>query len=975
MIRLSRIARNITQRLATIAALTAALFVTGCAERSPAVGAENAAASAVDFNTSVRPILNAHCIACHGGVKAASGLSFLFPEEALVVGESGRRAIVPGDADESYLLERITDRADPMPPADHGAMLDAQDVVVLEEWIRQGAHWGTHWAYEPPKPGDPPAATAWAKTPVDHFIAKGHADLGLEPNSPAEPHVFLRRLTLDLTGLPPTPADQATFTTAWNIDADQAVAAVTDRLLASTAYGERMATVWMDLARYADTMGYEKDAHRTMWPYRDGLIRSFNADKPYDRFLTEQLAGDLLPDRNAETVIATAFHRQTQTNAEGGTDDEEFRVAAVIDRVNTTWTAVMGSSFGCVQCHAHPYDPFHHEDYYRFKAFFNNTADTDDGDYPRLVVPEDLTKRDESVALQLELRALEASRDHSAMELSAETAWVDTTLQSATLDGEGSIEASPSGVLHVRGTVHARSTYVVNLLPNDPAITAIRLDALLPDGTDGLASVGFQLSQIEAAIVDAAGANGGESAQPIALQFAATDFSRGDQQIDGVLREGRNGWSLYPYQFRNHQLVVFPEAPVTVPDGASLRITLHHRRGTEKSDAHSKRFKLRTTSDPRWQQVSSNKDRIATDTRAATTRDRIQALAGVRVPVVFQRPASAQRASHVFVGGNWMTAGEPVRPGTPGSLPDLSASTDAPSRLDLARWITAEEHPLTARVIVNRLWAQVFGRGIVATLEDFGTQGAKPTNQPLLDWLAVRLVEDHGWRLKPMFRDLVTSATYRQSARASAKDHTRDPYNAWLARGPRTRLSAEMVRDQALAVSGLLSKKMFGPAVMPVQPAGVWQVVYSGATWKTSPGEDRHRRAVYTYWRRTSPYPSAMTFDAPSREFCVADRLTTNTPLHALVTLNDPVYAEAAEALATRSLTAHPDRVDAAILEMCQRVIGTTPSPSMQSELLALFESAGEQLASESAADDTIQTRAMTVVASVLLNLDLALTK
>ncbi len=932
----------------------------------------------IDFNKHIRPVLNANCTACHGGVKAAGGLSFLFREESIVQGDSGNWAIKPGHPEESEMLARIIHSDDPMPPSDHGEMLSPREVAMIAKWIEQGAEWIEHWAYVPPvKPEVPNTSSDWANSPVDQFVLARLDEREMTPNPPAAPSLILRRMSLDLIGLPPTLEERNTFIHAYQSDPEKAVSDAADRLLESPHFGERWTSMWMDLSRYADTMGYEKDSHRNVWPYRDYLIKSFNDDKPYDQFLTEQLAGDLLPNASAEDLVATIFHRNTQTNNEGGTDDEEFRIAAVIDRVNTTWSVAQGTSFGCVQCHSHPYDPIRHEEYFTFMAFFNNTADDDDYDYPHVLIPTNEKAADESVHLQQELIALRDELDFSARGLATDSNWLPVDVIDTSVTGDGKLvehEINNESTLVAEGTIPTRSQFVLNLQPQENQLTALRITAPLPNGMEGKAHVGFVISNLVLEKVDAKG-----TVDTVPFSMAASTFNRSDGDVSEVLADTPQGWNVYPYQFQTQDLYLALTTPLQLADDEILRATLVHKRGTERSDANTKRFRIKTTSDERWTNAPEEESRIAIDSKIQEHKARIKELGGTKIPVTVERPASAQRGTHVFVKGNWMTLGEEVAPGVPGVMNELKVANEnqQATRLDMAKWMTSRNNPLTARVMVNRLWHELFGRGIVATLGDFGTQGEMPTHPELLDWLSVRFMDDHQWHIKPLLKDIVTSATYQQSAVASKEDHLADHYNEWLARGPRNRLTAEMIRDQALSLAGLLSEKTFGPSVMPPQPDGVWQTVYSGAQWKTSTGEDRYRRALYTYWRRTSPYPSMITFDAPSREFCVTERTPTNTPLHALITLNDPVYLEASQTIGRNIIAS--ENIESGINEIYQRITGEEAPTSSITELTNLYEDALKDFKASpqdsKKLSETPELAAATIVASVILNLDQVITK
>ncbi len=690
-----------------------ALTVFGVPDRGVADPGGQTAARSIDFNRDVRPILSKNCFACHGADEQhrEAGLRLDVRADAIKPLADGKTAIVPSHANQSELVRRITsaDADERMPPANANSTLSAEQKQILTQWISEGARYSQHWSFE--KPVRPPlprlAAIAgrpeWPANPVDLFIGAKLQAAGLAPSPPADPYTLIRRLSLDLRGLPPTPAEVEEYV---HDSRPGAYERLVDRMLADPAFGERCARPWLDLARYADSAGYASDPLRTIWLYRDWVIDAFNANQPFDQFTIEQLAGDLLPHPTNEQLVATAFNRNTMTNTEGGTDDEEFRVAAIKDRVDTTMDVWMGLTIGCAKCHSHKFDPITQAEYYRFFAIFNQTADND--------------QPTESPTLSFPSR--EAARQR--------------------------------------------------------------------------------------AVVDA--------------QIAALKKRAGAQK-------------------------------------------------DPKLTARIARLNRSRAKDP-------------------------------SVPVMQELPRDKRRQTHVMVKGNFLVPAEAVEPGVPaffGSLPKKAPA----DRLAMARWLVDRENPLTPRVAVNRLWSQVFGQGLVETEEDFGTQGRQPSHPELLDYLAVEY-RDHGWNTKALVRLLVTSATYRQSSRETPAAREKDPGNHLYGRAPRFRLEAEMVRDQALFLSGLLSQKMKGPSVFPPQPPGLWRAAFNGdRTWPTSTGGDAHRRGLYTFWRRTIPYPSMTTFDAPSREICSVRRVRTNTPLQAFVTLNDPVYVEAAQALSRRIMT------------------------------------------------------------------------
>lgn len=958
----------------------------------------------VDFNRDVRPILNKHCTGCHGGVKQAGGISFVYREKALAEGKSGEKTIVPGKADASEMIVRVTSKDDEerMPPPEHGEgkPLSESEIATLKTWIGEGAKWGEHWAFVKPQPQAVPTVkdAAWAKSEPDRFILAQIEGENLKPAREADRAEWLRRTTLDLTGLPPTPDELTAFTTGKETHEQAA-----DRLLGSPHFGERWAAMWMDLARYADTQGYEKDNGREVWPWRDWVIRALNADMPFDQFTVKQLAGDLLPDATLDDRIATGFHRNTQTNTEGGTDDEEFRLTAVVDRVNTTWTVWQGTTFGCVQCHSHPYDAFKHEDYYRFLSMLNSTEDADLGDdFPRMRVPFDPAKFAEATALDSEIAKLRTQLNDAAKPLVASEKWA--TLKPLEITGAKEAKFSiAENEVRVDGTVGNGATYVMTL-PAETEFSALRLD-ILPRSDDPKqwpehgAVVGHIWLEIEepakvaAAKAEAAKLQAerkGLSAEekkklpPLPtgidrVEFVAVyaDTLTGPFDPEESLQPGTAGGGAFPKLFGPRWLVFVPRDPVKVPAGASLRLHLKH----EVFDAETKgsilyHFKLATTANPAWTRLASSPERAELRKTWSDARRKRDAIPSASTLVMKERPDDARRETRVFLRGNFLAKDKVVEPGTPALFPQLPPGKA--DRLAMAKWLVSAENPLTARVFVNRIWAELFGIGIVETLEDFGSTGLPPSHPALLDFLALRFQNEQRWSVKTLLREMVLSATYRQQNRITPEQLAKDPRNRLLTRGPRTRLSAEMVRDQALSAAGVLNDRIGGASAMPPQPDGVWQVVYNGSKWETPQGPDRFRRALYTYWRRTSPYPSFITFDASSREVCTARRIVTNTPLQALVTLNDPVYFDAARALAKRMKTAGAT-AEEGIAWALRTVTSREPQPDQIARLAKLHAAALEKykadapLAEKAAGDP--ESAALTLVASTILNLDEALTK
>jgi mono/diheme cytochrome c family protein len=977
---------------------------------------EDSTPAAVDFNRDVRPIFNAHCLACHGGVKQSSGLSFIYRDKALAGGESGEPAITPGDPDASYLMDRITSTdEDRMPPAEHGPRLSTREIETLRAWIAQGATWAEHWSFVRPEPQPLPDVRdpAWCRQPLDRFVLARLEQEGLAPAPEADRAEWLRRASFDLTGLPPTLEALRAFQADASPDAcERAV----DWLLASPAYGERWAALWLDLARFADTQGYERDHVRTMWPYRDWVIRAFNDNLPFDQFTLRQLAGDLLPSATLDDVIATAFHRCTQTNAEGGTDDEEFRVVAAIDRANTTWEVWQGVPFKCAQCHSHPYAPIEQREFYRFLAVFNTTKDWDlNEDVPQLRVP--LERKDFARAREIDrrVRALQETEIAETDRLAAETKWQPLAPAKYRTTGQTqlAVKTAHDGAaeLWTEGTVSHDSKFTLDFAFPQGAtrLTALRIDVLPRDPKTARLTpeLGFVISELRAYVVplgwdpdapesalpenvpadeppegtsgDAQVADPAGAFHRVKLLYGLGDeaepFGTGQQSLE----PDTEGWGAEPRITCPRRLIVVPAAPFDIPPGGKLRLVIRQEDApNDMLPLVMGRSRYSVSSDEAWSRLATSGDqRARREEWAALERERGEMKSAPLVVMAEQEPQLA-RVSSVFVRGNWLDKGDEVSPGAPKVFASLPEGNE-PARLRVARWLVSDENPLTARVTVNRFWEQLFGLGIVETLEDFGPSGQPPSHPELLDHLALRFQRDLQWDVKRLLKEIVLSATYRQSNRVRPELAARDPRNRLLARGPRSRLAAEMVRDNALAVSGLLSAKMYGPSVMPPQPEGLGQPPYNGLRWVDATGEDRYRRAAYTFWRRTNAYPSLITFDATSRQVCTARRVATNTPLQALATLNDTAYVECAVALAERMREHAPSDAAEQIAHGYERATGRRPSAESARVLQALYDSAlaeyraQPELAAKLA--DSPEQAALALVANTILNLDLTLTK
>ncbi len=931
-----------------LAAGTAAFAITQPPSGLKASGASRGVALSkrVSYRSDVLPILSAKCFSCHGPDDAArkAGLRLDTPD-ALKPAASGAAAIVAGNPSKSTVIKRITmtSGALQMPPAEAGHPLTQREIQTITEWITSGAKYEQHWAFIPPQRPKLPASKQgklWSSHPVDSFIHAGMSRFGLQPSPDTDKRTLLRRAALDLTGIPPTPDEIKAFVADTRPDAYERQV---DRLLASPAYGEHWARVWMDLARYADSKGYEKDLGRSIWRWRDWVTAAYNADIPYDRFSMLQLAGDLLPDATEEDRIATAFHRNTPTNDEGGTDDEEFRTIAVKDRVDTTGQVWMGLTFGCAKCHTHKYDPITQTDYYRFYAIWNQTEDADRyDDGPTISGP--------TPAQKAELAKLEASRKALSAELhsgdakrtaafqkwsdaqSAQGTWKRIQPTNVTSINGAKGTPRPDRAIVVSGT-HARTEALTVTLPLDQPTAGIRLDILkdksLPNMGPGRSASDQNVVTSEVVLQELT-ENG--TLIPLRIVAAKADIEQGGwPAADAIDGKPGSGWAFSPENNRQHAIVFDLER--TVSAGSKLIVKLEFNypelsAGCFALSTASTKQTARAVQPPgiaelllvppaeRTAEMQEFIDMafLSTYPDGADFLTRLNTLKAAEksvrdnfpnTPIMRELDPKRSRVTKLHNRGSFLDQGVIVTAALPGMFGKPAVAN--PSRLDAAKWLFSPENPLTARVAVNRLWARLFGRGIVETEEDFGTQGGQPSHPELLDYLAVVFRDDLKYSQKALLRLMVTSRTYRQSA-ARAKDARRvDPENRWLSGMPRVRLSAEVIRDQALAVSGLLSTKMGGPPVMPPQPPGIWKTPYSGMQWVTSTGEDRYRRGMYTYWRRSNPYPSMLTFDSGQGDVCTMRRIRTNTPLQALVTMNDPVYVEAAGALAASAMNATID--------------------------------------------------------------------
>lgn len=1115
-----------------------------------------AADRAVDFQREIRPILSQNCFLCHGPDEneRKGGLRLDIRDDALKPAKSGAIAIVPGKLDESELLKRIShsDADELMPPSKSGKKLAAAEIDLLRRWVAEGAPYANHWAYEKPIRSALPRITRenWTRNGLDYFVAERLEKEKLEASPEADRRTLIRRVSLDLTGLPPRIEEVRAFISDSAADAyDRLV----DRLLESQAFGEHWARMWLDLARYADSAGYADDPLRTIWAYRDYVIKSFNDNKPFDQFTIEQIAGDLLPNPSEEQIVATAFHRNTMTNNEGGTSDEEFRAAAIVDRVNTTASVWLGTSMACAQCHTHKYDPISHEEYFRFYALLNNTEDADrpdetpvhkffnpdqkkqrgewdaeiatlegklkiatpesesgfqqwDETFPRQVewqsrkVDKGTRKREEPTLVSDDT-VISVDEGPAAESYTLEFPLGDETLTTlrlefmpreqlsdkAVITRVSATVAPPKGIVagryvrieipgpekflslaevqvfsgkeNIAGTGEATQSSTALNAPANLAIdgkTDGNFDAKSTTHTEksenpwweldlkAMQQIGrlvlwnrtdnnlhSRLADFRIAILDEQREIVWENrvkdapnpsltvavdgTRPIRFAGAYADSFDADRDPANVLgdkADSAKGWAPLTSDYeRGSTLTLLAEKPITAPAGS--KVTLLIEQYAPRDSGLLSNFRIATAGEAALSKYARTPANILVllnvqgasrseqqrgeilkyylrhvapelqgeRDQVASLQKKLDGMKSQSVPVMRALARDARRKTQIQLRGNYLDLGKEVPEGVPAAF---AAGATPSDRLALARWLVSTENPLTARVIVNRFWEQIFGVGLVRTSEEFGAQGELPSHPELLDWLAVEFMEA-GWDTKKFLKLLVTSAAYRQSSKVSEDLAERDPENRLLARGPRFRMSAEAIRDQALALGSLLSQKIYGPSVKPPQPSsGLSAAFGSSVDWKTSEGEDRFRRGLYTEWRRTSPYPSMTTFDAPNREVCTVRRTRTNTPLQALVTLNDTVFLEAAQGLAARMMQGASSVADRIRLgfELC---LARDPQPKEVHRLSELFGEAMAEFAKNpednaakfvpANAAEPVELAAWTTVANVLLNLDETLMK
>jgi mono/diheme cytochrome c family protein len=1047
---------DLKSRLAPGTSLLFALLV-ACAIAPAGFAAETTTpgSKTVLFNRDIRPILTDKCFQCHGpDPKQRKGkLRLDDPRAALAPAASGSTAIVPGQIDESELYRRITskDPEERMPPPKSGKSLSLAEVSRLKTWIEEGGAYQVHWSFLPPtRPSIPSVKNpGWCRNSIDFFILARLESAGLRSSPEADKVTLIRRLSLDLIGLPPTIEDVDSFLADTCADA---YGKLVDRLLDSPQYGERWARIWLDAARYADSDGYEKDKSRQVYFYREWVINALNRDLPYNQFVIEQIAGDQLPAATQDQVVATGFLRNSMINEEGGIDPEQFRMEAMFDRMDCVGKGMLGLTIQCAQCHSHKYDPLTQEEYYKMFAFLNNSYEANVVVY----TPEEQMSR---AAIFREVREIEADLQHRHPDWSDRmAAWekqavgnqprwtiIQPEIEEESTGGEKYLPME-DGSLLAQGYAPTKHTIEMTVKTGPSPITAFRLelfnDPNLPRNGPGRSTKGTgALTEFE---VDAAPADGSGKKARVKFARATADINppetplepiyddkSGKRRVTGPIGfaiDGKNetAWGIDAGPGRRNQprkAVFSLEKPISFPSGAVLTLHVKQDHGGWNSDDNQNhnlgRFRLSITSDPGV--IADPLPRNVRDVLVIAREKRSPAQfaavfsywrttvpewneADARIDQLWRRhpegstqlvlsERAQRRPTHLLQRGDFLKPANTVEPGVPAFLNPLPAGAGA-SRLTFAKWLVDRNAPTPARSLVNRVWQAYFGTGIVATSEDLGLQCEPPTHPELLDWLAVELM-DNGWSLKHLHRLIVTSATYRQSSQTTPEHLAHDPYNRLLARGPRFRVDAELVRDIALAASGLLDPKVGGPSVSPPAPAFLFQppASYGPKVWNEASGPERYRRALYTFRYRSVPYPMLQAFDAPNGDFSCVRRTRSNTPLQALTTLNEPIFMECARALALRTLREGGSTDSERLVYAFRRCLSRPPSGPESSTLLDLlfrearrFESPGAAPWALAANDPKkppqlppgatpAQLAGWTAVARVLLNVDEIITK
>jgi mono/diheme cytochrome c family protein len=1006
----------------------------------------------VDFRRDIEPIFRANCYQCHGEKKASARLRLDEKSLAMKGGISGA-IILPGNSKDSRLMKRILGEGDETRMPIGGEALKPDQIELIRKWIDQGAGWPDgatgrqrdgaselpiHWAFvKPVRPAPPQVKNSGRiRTPIDNFVLAQIEKQGLALSPEADKITLIRRLSLDLTGLPPTIEEVERFTK--DIGAD-AYSKLVDRLLASPHYGERWGRWWLDAARYADTNGFEKDRARSIWPYRDWVIKAFNQDLPFDQFTIEQLAGDLAPNPTLDQRVATGFLRNSMLNQEGGVDPEQFRVEGIIDRVDAIGKAFLGLTINCAQCHNHKFDPIAQSEYYRFYAFLNND------DEPAIEVPDEkiAEKRKEIsskiakiedglIAGDADLPKRMAAWEESAQRQNetGKVKWTPLTDTEIFAAFGVKFDKLEDGSFVAKGDNATTNNYIVKAKTNLKKITGVRVEFLtdpnLPRGGPGRAPDGsfyFSEFSVEAAPLDKPDASNAPTVgEKVAFSNVTADYESPDSPAKNVIDGNfKTHWSSDAGPVRRNesrQFVFETQKSVGFDGGSLLTIQLAQKRDdtidTEQRQPNIGRFRISVTESPSPKadsQPTSIRSILAIPKTQRTREQRRELFSHYRLidpafadanrkidelmkdwpfgPTTLALIArGVPRETHLFKRGDWKRPGDTVNPGVPAALHPFPKDAP-PNRLGLAKWIVDKDNPLTARVIVNRIWQQYFGQGLVSTPEDFGARCEKPSHPELLDWLAVEFIES-GWSVKHIHRLIVNSAVYRQSSNVTPKLLELDPYNHWLARAPRIRVESEIVRDIALATSGLLSKKIGGPSVFPPLPAGVMDLAYGGFRWENATGEDRYRRGMYTFWKRTVPYPSMLAFDSPNGDFSCTRRVKSNTPLQALTTLNDTLFVEAAQGLALRIWKEGGADDRSKLIYGFKLCVSRDPDPFELQKLAELLEDQKKYFEGRTAAAvyvtaidinkipedvDLHKVAPWTLVARVLLNMDETITR
>ena len=986
------------------------------------------AAEPLRYNRDIRPILSDNCFSCHGfDPKHREAELRLDTAEGATADHDGVRAIVPGDVEKSELWVRLnhTDKDEVMPPPKSHKTVTAAQKEMLRSWIQQGAKYEPHWAFAPLAPVALPKTkrNGWARNDLDRFILARLESEGLAPSAEAARETLIRRVSLDLTGLPPTLAEVDAFL---GDTSSQAFEKVVDHLLKSPLYGERMAVDWLDAARFADTNGYQVDRDRELWPWRDWVISAFNRNLPFDQFTIEQIAGDLLPQPKLEQRIATGFHRNHMMNEEGGIIAEEFLAEYTADRVETTAAVWLGQTFNCCRCHDHKFDAFTQRDFYALKAFFHNVPEKGVGLYsnpirtnspPFINLPAPEVEAKIS-GLNVSVKAVNEQLTALAAKSSAGVEEWARRLAAATVAWEPlELRTASGGDSPPRVDAAAR---VVEVGPQETRANTIKIAARLPVGR--ITALRFECATKESAASfkwsELKVTRAGEQKQPLKMRAIAAGDSLAATETVKALDNDRKTRVAISVKPDHPAKAVFELEQVLVINDTTAEIEIEL--GVENANGPSRWRVLSTVAEPHvlapanvlnlarkeeakrseaekkqlaaFRLSQQPENRKLSDQLSELKKQVTAAEAEIPTTLVMEEMKEA-RPTFILMRGAYDKPGEQVTAATPAVLPALEAGLPH-NRLGLAKWLVSPQNPLTARVTVNRFWQQIFGTGLVKTSEDFGAQGAAPSHPELLDWLAGEFIRS-GWDVKHLMKLMVTSATYRQQSQLTPVLHDRDLENRLLARGPRFRLPAEMLRDQSLAASGLLVGKIGGPSVKPYHPPGLYEQVVAqrdnpSATYRQGSGDDLHRRSLYTYWKRSVPNPGMMLFDAPFRETCTLRRTRSNTPLQALNLMNDPTYVEASRFLAQRMMQEGGSAVDARLAHGFRLLLARAPKPAELAILRAAYERARADFENDAAAAKALlavgeakselppnpaELAAFTSVASTLLNLDEAFTK